>query len=90
MTAARTKLTDEQKEWRRHQRKAEALNAAAEALLGQGNLPVVEQRAREALAISDTIGSKHDGGKRNDESKRFARARTAGFTRFHTTPLNAS
>lgn len=29
-------------------------------------------------------GSKHDGGKRNDESKRFARARTAGFTSSHS------
>jgi class 3 adenylate cyclase/tetratricopeptide (TPR) repeat protein len=42
--------------------KAEALNAAAEAMLGQHKLGMVEQYAREALAISEAIGSKHDGG----------------------------
>ena len=42
--------------------KAEALNAAAEALLGLRDLDAVAQYAGEALAISDAIGSKHDGG----------------------------
>lgn len=42
--------------------KVEALNALAEAALGRNDIDTVAAKAEEAIALSHTIGSKHDGG----------------------------